>query len=80
MTVILFLEKITHILLSGNTEAIKNILIYFLVFIIFAEIVIYATKNWGWMVTLYQTMDDLYAQYFRKYIILDNTKVEKVGS
>ena len=75
---ILFLEQITKIILSWNIDDIFQILAYFLIFIVLSESIIYAVKNWWWMVTLYQSRDDLYSEFLKKYIRLDNTQVEKV--
>jgi len=77
---IFFLEYFTEILLYWDAQKISLSLFYFFVFIFFAEGLIYATKNWWWMVTLYKSMDDLYSLYFKKYIQLDNNKIEQVWS
>lgn len=77
---VLFLESITKQIQGGDIWNIYFILFLFLIFIVVFEVIIYATKNWWWMVTLYQSMDDLFNRHFRKYITLDNTKVEQIGS
>ena len=75
---ILFLERITIIIQLGDFSKMNYLIIIFFIFVILSEIIIYSTKNWWWMNTLYQTMDDLFNVYLKKYISLDNNKVEKV--
>jgi len=77
---ILFLEQITKNILAWNIDDIISILIVFFIFIITSECIIYVTKNWWWMVTLYQSMEDLFWKYLKQYIRLDNTIVERTWS
>ena len=75
---VLFLERITFYLQNFDKTGFKHILLYYIVFIIFYEVLNFSLKNWGWVETIPFWIADMYRKYLNKYVILDHNHIEKI--
>mgnify|MGYP004000456759 CR=1 FL=1 len=73
---VLFLEKIVKTIEISDRGLFNNFLLYYLIYIIWFEIINFSIKKWWWMNTLPQWISDIYNRYLKKYIKLNNNLVE----
>ncbi|MCH2189176.1 hypothetical protein MK079_05115, partial [Candidatus Gracilibacteria bacterium] len=77
---VLFLERILYYLESGFQETFTVILGYYLFYILGYEIINFSVKKWGWVEAMPRTWITLCENYLKKYILLDNNRVEIEGT
>ncbi|MCD5375462.1 ABC transporter ATP-binding protein/permease [Candidatus Gracilibacteria bacterium] len=77
---IFFIQKIITILEAGNQQEFKEYLFYYLLYVIFYEIVSALTHNWGWFSADPEYRKHLGNKYIGKYIKLDSNVIERVGT
>jgi hypothetical protein len=74
---ILFIQKIVYIIEKWNYDNFKIIFLYYIIFIIIFEIIQYIIKYWWWFQTVESFRKTIYWKYISKYILLNNTDLEK---
>lgn len=77
---IVFLQKIVYHLENSDKEGFINILYIYIIVIIVYELLWFITRKWWWVETMPLWAIDIYKKYIWKYIRLDNTAVEKIGT
>ena len=75
-----FLQRITYFLEEWDRYGFQNILLIYLAFIIVYEWLWFLTRKWWWSETIPLSRLDIFEKYVWRYIMLDNTKVEAVGT
>ncbi len=77
---VLFLERITFYLQNADNDWFNNILKYYIAFIIIYELINFSVKKWWWVETIPIWIADMYKKYLDKYVVLDNNKIETIGT
>ncbi len=77
---ILFLQKITYALEIWNKQLFNNTLLYYIIFITIYEILNYSFRNWGRVEIAEKTQQNIHSYYIKKFIKLDNNKIESIWS
>ncbi len=77
---VLFAQKIVFSIESGNSDRSMDLLMYYLVYVILYELVHGGTYFWWWFWMDPEIHKLLWNRYISKYIQLDNTLTEKIGT
>lgn len=77
---VVFIEKFTYFISINDIEAFNELLYIYWGIIVTYESLWYLTRKWWWVETLPQSQADLQKIFLDKYIRLNNTYVEKVGT
>ncbi len=75
---VLFLEKIISFLEEQNSEIFHNMLLYYIIYILWYEILNFSMRKWWWMEIISMWIADIYSKYLPDYVKLDNNGVESV--
>ncbi|MCH2188912.1 ABC transporter ATP-binding protein/permease [Candidatus Gracilibacteria bacterium] len=77
---VVFLQQIMGYLERGDEIGFTHILTVYIAFIFLYESLLFFLRNYGWSETIPDTFNDIYKIYLKKYVGLDNTSIEKIGT
>ena len=75
---VLFLENIISFLEVQDQAMFNDMLIYYITYILWYEILNFSMRRWWWMEIISMWVSDIYSKYLPDYVKLDNNKVEWV--
>jgi hypothetical protein len=73
---VIFLERITYSLEIRDEILFKDMLIYYVVFLVIYQMLNYFFRNRGWVEIAEKTQKNIHRYYITKFIKLNNNKTE----